>query len=120
MNNLDILLTALHKIDANAAESPEWIRRTAKDALAAVLPDLTPITDPGNYLIKLAPGEYRPATNAEARAGDSRQIHEHLEAILKSLGTRPQHYQPGDTLYNLLQKASNTAISDAEAALGIG
>lgn len=84
------------------------------------LPDLTPITDSGDFLIQTAPGQHRPATDAEGRAIDSRQIHEHLEALLKSLATRPQHYQPGDTLYDLLQKASNTAISDAEAALGVG
>lgn len=51
------------------------------------LPTLTPITDSGDFLIKTAPGQHRPATDAEARSIDSRQIHEHLEALLKSLPT---------------------------------
>lgn len=34
VNAHDDLLAALHKIDSNAAENPEWIRRVAKEAIA--------------------------------------------------------------------------------------
>jgi hypothetical protein len=44
---MNALLTALQHIDANAAESPEWIRRTAREAIAKA-------TGPGSLLDTLA------------------------------------------------------------------
>lgn len=44
---MNALLTALQHIDANAAESPEWIRRTAREAIAQA-------TGPGSLLDTLS------------------------------------------------------------------
>jgi len=131
LNNLRNFVTELQShpdtrhADPKAHSGPGYVLGRCEDILDRgikdnTLPSLTPITDAGDFLIKLAPGHYRPATDTEARIIDSRQIHEHLEALIKSLAARPQGYKPGDTLYDLLQKASNAAISDAEAAAGLG